>query len=476
MDKKYPIAEPSIAYTKMESHWDLILDLLGGTVAMRDAAGKWLPQEPAESFEKYDARLNRSILYGGLADTLEKLSSRPFSHPISVTDMPEALNYLLEDVDSTGKSLETLAQELLYDLAEFGKTHIFVDHSEVPQIVNGDVTTIKDEEEAGARVLIDKISPKNLIGWQTQTIGKRTVLTQIRVKEIVLENDGDYGDAEQEYIRVWNSNNTWERYKKVDDKWLLAETGVHTFNGIPLITIYANRKGFMIALPPLENLAWLNLAHWQSYSDQRNILRLSRFGILYGKGFPADYAEGKKAMELGPSVAYLFTETEGDLKYVEHKGSAIEAGAKDIADIEVKMELLGQQPLIRSVPNSTATAKRIDENRNISQLQAWIRNEENGLIAAIKLACKWRNIEPPETLAVDIYSDFEATLSGGADKDHLLKMRQAGEISRVTYLKEVKRRGVLADDVDPTEEAALIEDEEGKDGLEFEDVPSGDSE
>ncbi len=60
---------------------------------------------------------------------------------------------------------------------------------------------------------------------------------------------------------------------------------------------------------------------------------------------------------------------------------------------------------------------------------------------------------PSEDMQVEIYNDFEANILGGTDKDLLLKMREAGEITAERFLREMQRRAVLSQDVDPAEEA-----------------------
>ena len=457
--EKNAIAIPCVGYNEMAIDWELPRDLLGGTRAMKEAREKWLPQEPGE--ETYNARLERSILYNAYRDTLNKLTNRPFSHPIQFIDLPDNLEYLKEDVNGTGKSFEDFAKEILFDLINYGVAHIFVDHSELSEITEGKTLTKADEARLGARVLLNVIHPYNLIGWQTEIIGKRTKLTQIRIKETVIEAKGIYGDVDVDYITLYNKTG-WEIYKETENKkgeksWLLVNSGEYTFGRIPLITIYANRTGYMTAEPALMDLAWLNLAHWQSYSDQRNILRLSRFGLLFGKGFPKKMVGA--SLGIGPSKALITDSENADLKYVEHKGGSIEAGRKDIEDIEIKMEILGQQPLMRSAPLSTATAKRIDESRNISQLQSWVRSLEKGLLQAIKMACEWRKIDPLETTKIDIFSDFEVAIYGSTDKELLLKIRTEGEITRERFLREEQRRGIFSGDMDPKEEAELVDDE-----------------
>lgn len=459
------VAIPCIGYQEMEIDWDLIRNLLGGTKAMRAAREKWLPSEPSEELNAYNTRLNRSFLYNGYRDTLSKLSNRPFSKPIQITDFPEEIEYLKEDTDGIGTSFEDLAKSALKDLINYGKSHIFIDHSELKEVVEGRVLNKDDEERLGARVLLNVIHPPDLIGWQTEIRDKQTVLTQIRIKETVTESVGEFGDEDVNYIRLYTETG-WERWKEVEVKtgnnvekvWRREEEGIHSFGKISLVTIYSNKIGFMMAEPALMDLAWLNLTHWQSYSDQRNILRLSRFGLLFGAGFPKEMVG--QTLPVGPAKAYLLTDPSATLKYVEHTGASIAAGARDIEDIEIKMEILGQQPLMRSSPLSTATAKRIDESRNVSQLQSWVKSLEKGLMQVVDMACQWRKIEKPETTKIDVFSDFEISIYGSTDKELLAKIRTEGDITRERLLRELQRRGVFTGDMDPQEEAKLIEDEE----------------
>ena len=457
--EKSPVGIPCIGYDIMTEDWELIHDLLGGTKAMQAAGTKWLPQEAAESSTNYNARLSRSILYNGFRDTLNKLTNRPFTNPILVKDLPAEIAYLKDDVDGTNKSLGTFLKNVLEILIKYGVVHIFVDHSVVPEVAEGKTITKEQERQLGVRVYLSCISPKDLIGWQTERVDKELKLTQIRIKQSVIEKSGDYGDAEVTYINVYNEEN-WEVHRQEDEKgekYNLEKTGDYNFGRIPLVTIYANRTGVMTAESPLMDLAWLNLAHWQSYSDQRNILRFSRFGLIFGKGLPDEMVE-KGTLEIGPTKAYLTTNETADMKYVEHSGKSIEAGQKDVEDIETKMRILGNQPLIKDLPD-TATAERIDETRTVSQLQSWVRSLENGILQALKFACEWRKIDPPKTMGVEIYSDFEALVLGNTDKDHILKARELGEITRTRYLKEAQRRGIYSQDMKPEEEAKEIDEQ-----------------
>jgi hypothetical protein len=92
-------------------------------------------------------------------------------------------------------------------------------------------------------------------------------------------------------------------------------------------------------------------------------------------------------------------------------------------------------------------------------VQSWVRAVELVLINAFKAACLWTGDELPEDFKVDIYNDFGISVRATRDIDALIKARQAGELSRGTFLREIKRRAVLSETVDIEQEKKDIEDE-----------------
>lgn len=144
------------------------------------------------------------------------------------------------------------------------------------------------------------------------------------------------------------------------------------------------------------------------------------------------------------------------LRYVEHTGAAIGAGAADLKDIEERMEILGMQPLLRRTSSSTATGVAIDDKRISSEIIAWIMATELFLTDLFNMAASWLNITLPDNFKVDIFSDLGLSVRATDDINALIQSRRAGEISRETFLREVKRRGLLDESVDIEHEIEAI--------------------
>jgi len=445
---------PSLGYTSMSARWPLIHDLLGGTIAMRNAGETWLNKETREKTPAYNSRISRSILFNKFKDTIEKLGEKPFSQSVKLLgDPPEKLKVLETNVDRTGKSLTTFAKEMLKSAVTYGLTHVLVDFPQMP-----DDLTVEGEKDFAAQPVFIHVKPPNLIGWQTtRMLNGQEKLTQIRIAETKVVQSGTYTEKEQKQIRVYNED-TWELWIENEEtkEFVMHSDGLHSFGRIPLITFYANREEYMIGSPPLEDLAWMNLNHWQSNSDHKNILRFARLGILWASGMSDEEA---KKVEIGPAAFVHSANPESDMKYVEHGGKAIEIGRSDLLDIEEKMETASLRPMMKRTGTQTATARALDTAESHSSIHSWVNSLEISLRECYILAAEWTKEDIPEDFKVDIFSDFGLSMRASQDIEALIKMRQTNEITHQTFLAEMKRRDVLNEmlDVDAEVEDASAE-------------------
>ena len=158
-------------------------------------------------------------------------------------------------------------------------------------------------------------------------------------------------------------------------------------------------------------------------------------------------------MQVGPQSVVATTNPEADMKYVEHKGDAINIGRTDLLDIEEKMEIASLRPMMKKTGSQTATARALDTAESHSSIHSWVNSLELALLECYKLAAEWTGEELPDDFKADIYSDFGLSMRASQDIEALIKMRAAGEIRRETFLSEMKRRDVLNETLDVEQEA-----------------------
>jgi len=174
--------------------------------------------------------------------------------------------------------------------------------------------------------------------------------------------------------------------------------------------------------------------------------------MLSGTGLTQEEADSGKV--LGPNMMLLSASDTAKFSYVEHSAKATGAMRQDLEDIKEEMEVLGVQPLIRQ--NVTATSQEQNQGDQVAGIEAAIRGKESASRGMFADAAKWMKTELPENFDYDIYSDFAIGLWGQNDFDQLLKARQSGEISRETFLAEIKRMGKLSEKIDVKKEIERV--------------------
>lgn len=457
--KKADVRSTNRAYDCMREKAILPETLMGGTRAMRAAGKEYLPQEPAESAEAYKQRIARSFLFNAYEKAVNDLTGRLFKKGLKTEKIPPELEALCDDIDLTGRDLSRFSKDLFKDAWHSGITYLLV---EFPPTVQPDGTAAPlsqaDESAMGLRPYWIHITQKNLINWTSKVVNGVERLTRVQILEEVEEADGDWGSCSVEQVRVLRPG-SWELWRQAQDgnkEWYMFSSGMTTLDFIPLIPIYLNRKGFMVGAPVMENLAELNLCHWQSSSDQRHILHVARVPFLFGAGFTD--TTGK--VEIGPNRLIKNSDPNSKLAYVEHTGKSIEAGNADLENLEKQMKICAMEPLMPKTGAATATARALDSVEAATALEEMGESFTDSLELTMQYTNAWLGGDVHADVGcIEIEVDFSLTLGDQADLDTLTKARAARDISREAYLSELKRRDLLSKEFDIEEDALLLDAE-----------------
>lgn len=451
------VATPLGKVVEMQQRAKLPRTLMGGTEAMRKAGKTYLPQEPAESEDAYKNRLERSVLYNVFGRAVRSLTGKILEQGVNVEeDTPEEIKTLLEDCDLEGHDLEQFVNMICDDAMEVGLVHVLVDYP-LTEAATGKVLSKYDEQVIGARPYLVHLPLERIIGWRLKRVKGKNSLAQLRIRDCVAEPDGEWGEKEVDQIRVLEPGK-WQLWRKnAKDEWFMYKEGITTIQEIPLVTFYTRYVAPMIARPPLEDLAHLNVCHWQSLSDQRHITHVARVPLLFGTGFDED---GGK-VEIGPN-RLIKQPTGATLGFVEHTGSSIKAGADDLAQLEQKMAVLAMEPQLNGDPGAqTATGRVLDTAEAQSTLGSISGNLEDSVDQMFVLMAKWMNQDGAAAGGVGIDCDFSLSTQDATGLQELGKTRLSGDISREAYLKELKRRGILSQEYDIEADKDLIDEEVG---------------
>lgn len=443
------VRTPTAAAVALHQHAGMIAALLGGTQAMRDAGRAFLPQFPAETDAAYRVRCATATLFPAFARTVAVLTGKPFSRPVTVgEDVPAAVRDLLGNIDGEGRGLDAYAASVAGLALAHGFCGVLVD---APPSPKPGATTVAEERAAGLRPYCVTIRPDAVLGWRTAKRGAGRVLTMLRLLEAVDEPDGEFGEVRVEQVRVLYPG-AWQVWRKSmaggREEWALHAEGVTTLDVIPFVPVYGLRVDFMAARPPMLDLAFANVEHWQSASDQQTILHVARVPLLFGRML------GEAEIKVGADSFVASDDPNADLRYVEHSGAAIEAGRKSILDLEDRMRQAGAELLVIKPGNITVSQTAADTEQGASDLQRIVQGLEGALDQVLGLLARWLRL--PAGGHVQIYQGFGAATLAEASAALLVEMEGRGSLSRETTLGELKRRGILAPEVDVAEEFARI--------------------
>lgn len=488
-------ATPGLFHSVMDGRWHLVTSLMGGTEEMRVQGEKYLPKHSREYGGDYSERLKRSILINYFDLTLATLAGKPFTEPLQFgDDVPEEIRGTIEDdgtdggenkepkpgrevtggwiedIDLEGTHIDQFAARVFRDGVAKGYTHILVD---APEKDPSKAYTLADEKELGIRPYMIHITPESVISAACVRQNGHEVLTHFRwyVTDVVREG---FAEIVKLYIRAMTLEidpNTGvkrvmvDKYERIEGKtgatsksWKRIEHTPSDLDEIPLFTFYSQREGFMVSKPPLLDLAYMNVLHYQRYSDHTNALTVATFPILAASGVaPEDAAN----ITIGPRNVLTLEDPSSKYYYVEHAGIALTVSKDNITDLENQMGLYGASLLRKRPDRETATSRSIEEKNTSSDLQRMALAFKDILENCLKAMAKLGGLGD-DGGSVTIHTDFAFEGGDVVDLQTLQVAYKDKAISRKGFINELKRRGILAEDFHSDEDLQALIEEKAK--------------
>ena len=423
--------------------WDLVDALMGGTDTMRGAGEEYLPKYSLENNELYSMRLKTSTLFNAYKKAVETNVGKITARKIQVEGGSTMLQDFIGNVDSTGRSLHDFSKDLLRNAINHGVSFILVDYPKSDQPL-----TLADVNRA--KPYFVDINAQQLLSIKSKMYNGVEELCYFKYQTTSTPDfiGWDSVDDEQivqirEYMKNYDTGTIEYRVKENrEGGWVTSEEGImEGLDFIPVIPLYGNRTSFFLGEPLLNDLAELNIRHWQSSSDQQWVLHFARSPVMFGTGIDNRDENGlPQQINVGPNSVVLTDRTDADLKYVEHSGSAIGAGREDLKDIEDQMAVMGLDISVDRTGNMTATGRAIDAASADSILKSVAVQLEEALTTALLLVEVFYGSTTPFT--VDVNKEYIPVFDQKEMGD-IWEMYREGLITAGDLLREAKRRNLI---------------------------------
>jgi len=431
------------AVLDMMKGWEIMKAVTEGTDYLRQNSEAFLPLEPREDYDAYLARVNRAVFSPFTQRLIRAATGLVLRKPITLTGDPYWTEMFKMDVDGCKSDLDEYARRILMCSLTYGQSHILVDYP-----APSGARSLAEERAQDRRPYWIEVDPTNLYGWRLDRESNYGNLIQVRLAEKAVLPSGQFGEKVFDQIRViepgryrvFRKKEQIEEMYDVSDNssvgefevattqkdYKQVESGSFSLGEIPLVTIYSGKTDNLVSKPPLLDIAYLNLAHFQRQADLIHSLHVASQPMLVMEGYD------DQTKDLAISVNYAMATQPGNkIYYVEPASSAFDAQSAEIKELQMQMATLGISTLSQQkFVAESADARRLDRVDTNSMLAMVSMELEQKLQKAFNLSAEYVGIEPPE---VKISRDFDIERLIGQDITALTSLFDQQVIDREEF-------------------------------------------
>jgi len=431
------------AVMDMVKGWEIMKAVTNGTEYLRDNSEAFLPLEPREDYEAYLSRVNRAVFSPYTQRLIRAATGLIMRKPITLIGDSYWTDVFAKDVDGCGSDLDEYARRVLICSLTYGQSHILVDYPAPTGAL-----TLAEERAQNRRPYWIEIDPTNIYGWRLDREVNYGSLIQVRIAEKAVVPSGEFGEQVFDQVRVIEPGK-YRVYRKASPKkdlinledssysgnfdgpenekdYELVDSGAFSLGEVPLVSVYSSKTDTLASKPPLLDIAYLNLAHFQRQADLIHSLHVASQPMLVLEGWD------DQTKDMAISVNYAMATQPGNkVYYVEPASSAFEAQTNEIQELQVQMATLGISTLSQQkFVAESADARRLDRVDTNSMLSMVSLELEQKLQKVFNLSANYLGIEPPE---VKISRDFDIERLIGQDITALTSLFDQNVIDREEF-------------------------------------------
>jgi len=267
-----PVDTPHPAYVPHEKRARRVRDAVEGTDAIKGASTLYLPHPVAgwrqlegelltEAIERYKAYLERATWLGVTGRTHEGMLGAVFRKAAQV-QVPSPLEYMLEDADGSGMSLEQFSKMVVTATIQAGRAGVLVDYPEAP-----DGLTV--EQTAGMSATLRFYDSSSIINWKREG----ETLTLVVLAETYEAGADEFDHKPETQHRVLRledgvyTQQVWRDRQPVGEKVMPRQADGSVWPIIPFQFVGAKNNDEVPDKPLLLDIADLNIAHYRNSAD-----------------------------------------------------------------------------------------------------------------------------------------------------------------------------------------------------------------
>lgn len=444
------VASKSKELTALEPIINLIDSLLGGTEKMREAGETFLPMFKSEVQKDYKKRLSAATLMPAYRETIEDMAGRVFGKKITKENINKDITQYADDFSGNGDDIIRFFEKVFYSAMAYGRSFVVTDYTG-----DGTAMTIQEQKQRGDRPIAFRVQLPDVLDIRYGNIDGANKITLFKYQQVVEEVVDRFTTIEVKEVVLYEAGVVTFYRQNVKNEWYEHHAYLLTIDN-EIIDYVPVEELKLARIPPLLDVAWLNVKHWQSQSTQDHLVNTARVPIL--AAINAGFAKQK---ETNPDFeiyvnGLIDLPKEADMKYVELQGESIRVGLESIKEIERQMEFAGAKVLTRTVIAFTETQAGEEAKERISELMFYAMMLDGYIVNVLKMYGAWIGVSDGDEGFLTISDNVDDKIKSDASITDLNICYNNRILSAETVFNILKIRNLIPEDLLWEDEKARI--------------------
>jgi hypothetical protein len=424
-------------YILMEPEWQKCLDFADSETKVRSKKELYCPRPTGQDDQEYNSYMNRASLSMFFKKTLETYRGMATRVPAYVTDA-EKVEDFLANVTGSGKDLTQYIYTLLGSFFKTGRCGTLLS---LPQgLTNSDPMFLFYNE-------------MSIINWREVVKDSQTVLSEVRLREVVEESRDEFVYEETTQIRVLDlDENGLYRVRVYGEdgsqigKAIEPKIDNKRLDYIPFVF----HGGVAVKSPFLIEIVDLNKHHFRQTCEYYNAM----YRTSQGQYWLAGVDEKEIPTQVGGSIIWAFGDADATANLLEPAGDGLKDYSDSRKDIKETISALAVNLVLNGTGEQTATQANIDSSNQTAALAGIVNQISEDITRLLDWACEWMD---KECGAVKINTDF---ISKQMTPEMIREVRQSwldGAISYETMWANLQQGEIADQNKKAGDEQTLIE-------------------
>lgn len=439
-------------YQTYVHEWEAVQDCCDGQRAVKSKNVRYL--KPMEGVSSRDNRylnyLNRAVFVNFTGKTREGLTGAIFRNKPDFL-LPSELQYLESNADGAGESLVSLAKDVTGEVIAKGRHALLVDYPQIEENLS-----LEEFNLIQPKATINRYNCEDFINWRVDVVNGNKLLTLAVLCEAYDSDEDEFTYEESKQYRVLRLRDgayTQQLYRDdeaITPEYMPKKSDGSPFEFIPLFIIGSENNDTTVDVPPLGDIAAINIAHYRNSADlEENCFVHGQLTLGVSSSMSlAQFQEANPEGIMVGSMAGHFLGESGGFSFVQ-------ASENQLADRlmerkEDQMRKLGAR-MIALTSTKTATQTLIEAAGETSIMTTISKNVSEGIAKCLEWCGMFMgsNQETRFALSTKFFDEV-------ADPQMLMaamQLNEAGILAKSDMQNLARSQGVVAelrsnDDID----------------------------